>query len=273
MFVLGIGEAGKNIASEVAQISNLKAVCVDTDGCVPKKKTHEEYEKSGPSVAKKLKLPKDKDVTVVVCGAGKVSGLTLSLLETLKNKNITVIYIMPDPFMLSKTQKLQHNVVFGVLQEYARSGLFESMCIVSNKDIEAFVGSASISNMYEKINNMVANFIVSLHWFKNTKPVIGSMHEPKEISRIRTVAIQEINSGEPNEFYKLENVTEIGLYYSASEEMIKSEENFLTNIRERVILYNKNEIDCSFGVWQNESDTSFIYSIMHTHFIQQPEVN
>ena len=86
MFVLGIGEAGKNIASEVAQISNLKAVCVDTDGCVPKKKTHEEYEACGPSVGKKLKLPRDKDVTVIVCGAGKVSGLTLSLLETLKNK-------------------------------------------------------------------------------------------------------------------------------------------------------------------------------------------
>lgn len=273
MFVLGIGEAGKNIASGVAQISNLKAVCVDTDGCVPKKKTHEEYEACGPSVGKKLKLPRDKDVTVIVCGAGKVSGLTLSLLETLKNKNITLIYVVPDPFMLSKTQKLQHNVVFGVLQEYARSGLFEAMYIISNKDIESFVGSASISNMYEKINNMVANFVVSLHWFKNTDPVIGSIHEPKDISRIRTVAIQEVGSGEPNQFYKLENITEIGLYYSASEEMIKSEENFLTNIRERVILYNKNEIDCSFGVWQNESDTSFIYSIMHTHFIQQPEVN
>ena len=56
---------------------------------------------------------------------------------------------------------------------------------------------------------MVANFVVSLHWFKNADPVIGSMHEPKDISRIRTVAIQEVGSGEPNEFYKLENVTEI----------------------------------------------------------------
>ena len=273
MFVLGIGEAGSNIALEVAQISNLKAISVDSGGLVPKKKSHEEYEKSGASVAKKLKLPKDKDVTVVVCGAGKVSGLTLSLLETLKNRKITVIYIVPDPFMLSKTQKLQHKVVFGVLQQYARSGLFKSMYIVSNKDIESFVGSASISNMYEKINNMVANFVVSLHWFENTEPVIGSLHEPKDISRIKTVAIQEVNSGDPNYFYKLENITEVGLLYSASEEMIKSEENFLTNIRERVILYKERDVECSFGVWQNESDASFIYSIMHTHFIQQPEVN
>ena len=273
MFVLGIGEAGKNIASEVAQISNLKAVCVDTDGCVPKKKTHEEYEACGPSVSKKLKLPRDKDVTVIVCGAGKVSGLTLSLLETLKNKNITVIYIVPDPFMLSKTQKLQHNLVFGVLQEFARSGLLESMYIMSNKDIEGFVGASPISDMYKKINSMVANFIVSLHWFENSEPVIGSTHEPKDISRIRTISINEVASDEENSFYNLENMTETGFYYSVSEEMIKSEENFLTNIRERVILYNKNDIECSFGVWQNESDTSFVYSIKYTHFIQQPEVN
>jgi len=273
MFVLGIGEAGKNIASQVAQISNLRGVSVDTDGLVPKKKTHEEYEKSGRSIAKKLKLPKDKDVTVVVCGAGKVSGVTLSLLETLKDRNITIVYVVPDPFMLSKTQKLQHKVVFGVLQEYARSGLFTSMYILSNKDIEDFVGTSAISNMYEKINSMIANFIVSLHWFENTEPTLGSIHEPKDISRIRTVSIKEVGSDSENSFYDLKNITEIGFYYSVSKETIESEENFLTNIRERVILYNKNKIDCSFGVWQNESDTSFVYSIKYTHFIQQQEVN
>ena len=116
--------------------------------------------------------------------------LTLSLLEPLK-KHITVIYIVPDPFMLSKTQKLQHNVVFRVLQEYARSGLFESTCtLYLIKTLNLFVGASSISDMYEKINSMVANFIVSLHWFKNTEPVIGSIHEPKDISRIRTISIQ-----------------------------------------------------------------------------------
>jgi len=271
MIVLGIGSAGSNIASQVAQISDLKAVCVDAGGLVPKKKTHEEYEKSGRSVAKKVKLPKDKDVTVVVCGAGKVSGITLSLLESIKDRNITVVYIVPDTFMLSKTQKLQNKVVFGVLQEYARSGLFESMYVMSNKEIEAFVGTSPISNMYEKINGMVANFIVSLNWFERTPPVIGSVHEPKDISRIRSVSIKEIDSNSENVFFSLENITEIGLYYSASEEMIKSEQSFLTNIRERVILYNERDIECSFGVWQNESDTSFIYSIKYTHFIQ-PEV-
>ncbi len=272
MFVLGIGEAGKNIASQVGQISNLKAIAVDTDGVVPKKKSHEEYDKCGPSVAKKLKVPKDKDVTVVLCGAGKVSGIVLSLLEALKDKNITIIYIVPDHFMLSKTQKLQHKVVFNVLQEYSRSGLFESMYIFSNKEIESIVGASSISNMYEKINNMVANFIVSLNWFEKAVPVIGAIHEPKEISRIRSVSISEVGTDTESSFYQLQNPTETSLYYSVSEEMIKSEENFLTKIKERVILYKERDIDCSFGVWQNESDTSFVYSIKYTHFIQ-PEVN
>lgn len=269
MFVLGIGEAGKNIASLVPQISNLKAICVDTDGVVPKKKTHEDYEKCGPSVFKKLKLPKDKDVTVVLSGAGKVSAITLSLLEKIKDRNITVVFIDPDPFMLSKTQKMQNKVVFNVLQEYARSGLFEAMYIFSNKSVEDIVGASSISNMYEKINSTVANFIASLYWFENIDPVIGSTHEPKDISRIRTVALCEVYDEKEQMFYDLENTTEASFYYSVSEDFIENEENFLTRIKERVILHKEKEIDCSFGVWQNESDHSFVYSIKYTHFIQQ----
>jgi len=269
MFVLGVGEAGKNIGSLVAQISNLKAFPVDTDGKVPIKSTHEEYEECGPSVAKKLRLPKDKDVVVVVCGAGKVSGIILSLLEKLKDRNLTVFYIQPDPFVLSKTQKLQNKVVFNVLQQYARSGLLESMYIFSNKNIESIVGASSISNMYEKINVTIANYIATLNWFENTKPIIGSTHEPKEISRIRTISLSEIDDEAEKLFYDLENITESSFYYSVSKEFIENEENFLTRIKERVILYEERDIECSFGVWENESDVSYIYSTKYTHFIQQ----
>jgi hypothetical protein len=269
MFVLGIGEAGKNIASLVPQISNLKAVCVDTDSVVPKKKTHEDYEKCGGTVFKKLKLPKDKDVTVVLSGAGKISAITLSLLEKIKDRNITVVFIDPDPFMLSKTQKMQNKVVFNILQQYARSGLFDSIYIFSNKNVEDFVGTAAISNMYEKINSTVANFIASLYWFENVDPIIGSIHEPKDISRIRTVSLCEVYDDKEQVFYDLNNTTETSFYYSVSENFIESEENFLTKIKERVILYKEREIDCTFGVWQNESDHSFVYSIKYTHHIQQ----
>ena len=272
MFILGIGEAGKNIASCVAQISNLKAVCVDTDGVVPKKKTAEEYERCGSSVAKKLKLPRDKDVAVVLCGAGKVASITLTLLEKIKDRNITVFYIEPDHFVLSKTQTMQNKVVFNVLQQYARSGLFESMYILSNKNIEQVVGSSSISSMYDKINMAVANYITTLHWFENSDPIVGSVHEPKNISRIRTVSVCQVYDDKEQMYYDLDNITESSFYYSVSKEFIENEENFLTKIKERVILYKERDIECSFGVWQNESDASFVYSTKYTHFIQQ-EVN
>ena len=47
------------------------------------------------------------------------------------------------------------------------------------------------------------------------------------------------------------------------------ENNLLTTIRERVTLDIEREIECSFGLWENESDVSFYYSIKYTHFIQK----
>ena len=164
---------------------------------------------------------------------------------------------------------MQNKVVFNILQQYARSGLFDSIYIFSNKNVEDFVGTAAISNMYEKINSTVANFIASLYWFENVDPIIGSIHEPKDISRIRTVSLCEVYDDKEQVFYDLNNTTETSFYYSVSENFIESDENFLTKIKERVILYKEREIDCTFGVWQNESDHSFVYSIKYTHHIQQ----
>lgn len=269
MTVIGIGTAGANIASLVPHISNLRAITLDAGAGVPVCSSHEEYEKSGPAVAKKLKLSKAEELTVVLCGAEKVTGITLSLLERFKDKKITVIYIQPDEFFLSKTQKLQHRVVFNVLQQYARSGLLDSMYIFSNKSIESFVGGGSISNLYDKINGVIANFIVTMDWFSTERSVVGSLHEPKDISRIRTVSLAELSESQENMFFDIENITESCFYYSVSEDLIENEENFLTSVRERVILDKDKGIDCSFSVWQNQSDTSFFYSIKYTHHIQE----
>ena len=268
MVVVGLGEAGKNICGLIAQISNLKAVSLDAGSGIPKCETHEEYEESVPSLAKKLRLGKEKDIWFVLCGAGKISGATLAVLEQLKDRKIRVAYVCPDDFLLSKTQKLQNRVVFNVLQQYTRSGLLDSLYLFSNKQIESFVGRGTISSMYDKINHSIANFIVTTNWLENTDPLVGNLHEPKDISRIRTVSLGEID-GEENLFFPLENATEASYYYSISSEDKESEENLLTTIRDRVTIDIEGEIQSSFGIWENNSDVSFFYSTKYTHFIQK----
>ena len=269
MIAIGLGQAGCNIVSLMGQIGSLRVVKLDAGTGLPLCESHEEYEQSVPSLARKLKLGKEQDIWLVLCGAGKISGATLAVLEQLKNRKVRVAYIYPDPFFLSKTQVMQNRLVFNVLQEYTRSGLIDSMYLFSNKSISGFTGEQTISSLYNNTNSTISNFILNLEWFEEAEPIIGNVHEPKDISRIRTVSVGKIDSDEENLFFPIDNVTESAYYYSVSSEDKENEKNLLTNIRERVTLYKEREIECSFGLWENQSDISFFYTIRYTHYIQR----
>jgi hypothetical protein len=269
MIAIGLGQGGCNIVRLMGSNPSVKGICLDGGSGLPLCASHEEYEQSVPPLSRKLRLGKEQNIWVVLSGAGKVSGAILAILEQLKERRVRVAYIYPDSFFLSKTQTIQNKVVYSVLQEYARSGLIDSLYLFSNKSITEFTGEPSISSLYDDTNSTISNFILNLEWFENAQPVIGNLHEPKEISRIRTVSVGKINSDEENLFFPIDDVTESAYYYSVSSDDKENERNLLTNIRERVTLYKEREIECSFGLWENESDVSFYYSIKYTHFIQK----
>tara|TARA_Y100000593_G_C4315560_1_gene340686 strand:+ start:423 stop:1241 length:819 start_codon:yes stop_codon:yes gene_type:complete len=269
MIAIGLGQAGCNIVRLMGSNSSVKGICLDGGTGLPLCASHEEYEASVPSLNRKLRLGKEQNIWLIVCGAGKVSGATLAVLEQIKDRNVKVAYIYPDSFFLSKTQTMQNRLVYNVLQEYARSGMIESLYLFSNKSITEFTGEQSLSSLYESINSTISNFILNLEWFENDTPVVGNIHEPKDISRIRTVSVGQIDSDEENLFFPIDDVTESAYYYSISADDKENERNLLTKIRERVTLDIEKEIECSFGLWENQSDVSFFYSIKYTHFIQK----
>ena len=67
-----------------------------------------------------------------VCGAGRTANATLAILQYLQGKKIDIFYIQPDVDLLMGINKLQEKAIFGVLQEYARSGVFNSFTAFSN---------------------------------------------------------------------------------------------------------------------------------------------
>ncbi len=269
MIAVGLGQAGCNIVRLMGSNPSVKGVCLDSGTGLPPCASHEEYEASVPRLGNKLRLGKEQNVWLVLSGAGKVSGAALAVLEQIKDRRVRVAYVYPDPILLSKTQTMQNRLVYNVLQEYARSGVIDSIYLFSNNEIEKVVGAASLDSMYENINHAISNFLVTLEWFENTEPIVGNLHEPKETSRIRTVSVGKIGDPKEDLFFPFENETECSYYYSISEETKKSEKNLLTNIRECVILYREREIECSFGLWENQSNVSFFYSIKYSHFIQK----
>jgi len=271
MVVIGLGQAGQNICKSINNMAKIRTITLDEGKGIPRSSSHESYEQNVPKLGNKLKLGKEQNIWFIVCGAGMISSTTLAVLEQIQDRNVRVALISPDPFLLSKTQVKHNKVVWNVLQEYARSGMINSVYLFSNRHMESFIGQGTIEDLYTNINNGIANFIVTNNWFEKTQPMIGGLFEPKINSTIRTVSLGNIEDLQENLYFPLDNVTETCYYYSINEERIKNEKNLLTKIKEHVILEREGGKEASFAIWQNDTEYSYFYSIKHTHFIQSEE--
>ena len=265
MITIGLGNAGISICRKLENLGKYKTVELHGGKGLPKCETHEEYESSVPKLAKKLKLDKEQDIWFIVCGASRVSGATLAILEQIKDREVKVMYIVPDPFFLSSTQKKQNKVTCGVLQQYARSGMIHSIWLMDNKLISNIVGEGALGSYYDNANSAIANFLANYKWFKMVSPIMGNLHEPKEVSRIRTVSIGELEKNEENLYFLLDNITESCYYYSISSHKKENDKYLLKNIR----TYLETKENTTFGIWENGSESSFFYSIKFTHYIQE----
>ena len=267
MITIGLGNAGINICRKLENLGKYKTVELHGGKGLPECQTHEEYESSVPKLGNKLRLGKDQDIWLIVCGAARVSGATLAILEQIKDREVKVMYIVPDSFFMSATQKKQHRVVFNVLQQYARSGMIHSVWLVDNKQTTTIVGEGALGSYYDNVNSAVSNFLANYNWFKNTEPIMGNLHEPKEISRIRTLSIGDTKDNEEKLYFLLDNITESCYYYSISSEDKENDKQLLSRIRS----YIENKQQTTFGIWENGSNHSFFYSIKYTHYIQSEE--
>ena len=133
--IIGIGNAASAIAENFKTQSNYKVYQLGSNYKSTGKKRHlktyespEEYEENIPNLTKFFK-DVTTDAQVFIVGSSYSSNYSLGILEQLRGKKLEVFYIKPDIELLTGVPKLMENMLFGVLQEYARSGLFKSLTI------------------------------------------------------------------------------------------------------------------------------------------------
>jgi len=262
--VIGLGTAGKLIASEFKKWEQYRVITPK----IPKYKTVEEYEKKTPNFKKSFKGVKD-EVWFIVCGASKEAACSLRIMEQIKHCKIKVLYIYPEMDFLATEKKKCHRVVFNVLQEYARSGLLDSMYIISNETVEQMSGGGTISNYYNKINETIASMVHYYNIYRNTTPVMGSIQVPMEISRIRTLGLFDMENGEEKFLFPLDNLTGTCYIYNITRNDLESDNKLLGNIKEKTKNNVINNINCSFAIYETEYDQNFCHVVAYTHFIQE----
>jgi len=277
--IIGLGEAGCGIATALSQYPQYKIYKIDVDatgdGCynMPKFETAEEYENyKFPKLKTFLKGIKGKTF-FIVGGSGKVSCASLRILEEIKGLPVSIIYVKPDCELLNKIQKMQDRLVYGVLQEYARSAVFEDMYIISNPLLDAVVGGAPIIGYYDKLNEVFASTFHMINVCNNTKPVIGKIEKPKETHRIITIGIFDVKKGEEKMFFSLDKPRERCYIYSINEERLKTDSGLFKKLKKQVKSKSHEDLNVSYAVFSTDYEHDFGYIIERTPYIQTQEIS
>ena len=162
--VIGIGNAASAIVEKFKTQKNYKVYQLGSDlektNHVYPLLTHSEPENYEANIPKLKNFFKGitNDVQVFVVGASYSSNYTLGILEQIKDKSIEIFYIKPDTELLTGMPKLMENVLYGVLQEYARSGLFKNITVFSNLEMEKNMSDISIKNSSLTQNQKLARW-------------------------------------------------------------------------------------------------------------------
>ena len=268
MLIIGLGKAGCNIAELFKTHDQYIVELLDEDKGIKKRDTAEEYDNINYKPRKKA-IKSASEGILIVCGSGKIAGSSLRVLEGLKHVTMTVYYICPDLEYSSVDEQMRHRAHYNVLQQYARSGMIKEMVLIDNKQLIKTAGHGTIYDYYSKVNHYIYSAIHTYNYCNNVEAEFGTLHVPKNISRICTLGYGSLEKGEEKIFFPLDNITETSYIISINEEELANDISILPNVKAMAKESKKLGRETSFAIWSTEEAESYYYTKHYTHFIQE----
>ncbi len=268
MVIVGLGTAGANIAKQFDKWSQYDVITLEVGKEIPVQDNVEAYEQNTPDFSEVFENT-DDEVWFVVAGASQVAACSLAILEQIKDKKINIMHISSDPMFMSSKATLRERVVLGILQQYARCGLLEAIYLACNKTMINLLEDVLFSKALEETNKTLSSMIHYLNIYQKTDPMMGCKMEPKEISRIRTFALVDLEKSLEKSLFPLDNITETCYIYNIK----KTEKSNDKKIQKIKTMMETKETSCktSFAMYTTEYAQSFCHAIQMTHYIQQEE--
>ena len=273
--IIGLGNAGCNIVDKFAKFSQYLTYKLDvglprTPTTFPLKQHEkfEDYEEKMPSLKTFFKEV-EGEILFVVGGSGKVSSAALSILQYLKKHKINILYIKPEFSLLNNSQIQLERLVYNVLQEYTRSGVFERMYIVSNEEVAQIVGGISIKNYHEKINEMIVSTIHMINVYKNNESVTDTFCDLPVGTRLTTIGMSDLEKNVDNLFFSLDNVTDVVYYYAYNKDKLELDFELMSKIKTAVSNKKEDGVRVTYGIFETNYEQDYIYCLNHSSVIQK----
>jgi len=275
--IIGLGNAGCNIADKLAKYPQYKIYKLDVG--LKQKASHyplpalqrpEEYDALNLDLDDFFKEATD-DILFIVAGSGLVSSASLAVLKALTRRRVSVMYIRPDISLLTPQSIpwLSERAVFNVFQEYARSGLFKRLWIVSNPHVEKIIGDVPIIGYYDKLNEMIATTFHMVNVFRHSDPIIENRSDIPKGCRIGTLGIANMEN-QKKMFFPLDDTSDSDYIFSVGREMLENDGSLLKRINKIVKEVNHRAY---YGVYTSKYDDIHIYLEQLTSIIQKQEIS
>ena len=274
--IIGLGKAGCAIADEFAKYKqyniykiddNLKGLKKNGIYSMPWQDGPERYESECPNMKNFFKNVSG-EVLFIVSGAGNIAGSTLRVLEHIKACDINILYVEPDLELLQITKKPQEKSAYYILQEYARSGVFKRIFMVSNPKVEECVGDVVISEYNKKLNSMICSTLHMINVYNHIDSVSDTFHEQSETSRIATFGFVDMEEFDPKLFFSLDKIYETRYYYAINKKRLQEDGTLLKTVKEQMKTRPKNEGRISYGIFETNYEQDYVYAVSFSRSIQ-----
>ena len=276
--VIGLGQAGCNIADQFKQYPQYKIIKLDeglkktkTSFGLKRQTSPELYEENLPRGIVKYLQEGVMSETLFITSCGMVSGAALSILSKIKDHtSITVMYIIPERTELVGDKKLQNNLLFNVFQEYARSDLFKRVYLLDNQLISDIIGPVPIMKHKNSLNTLIASTYHMVNVFDHSKPVITTTTNRYPTARISTLGILDMENNEEKLFFSLDIPREKNYYYGVPKKRLEEDETLM----EAIQLNLKSNIEhdrmkTTYSVFSTDYDELIAYCEKSSTLIQQ----
>ena len=274
--IIGIGNAASKLAEKFAPIKNYKVYQLNDKverSTKYKRKLKsfdnpEDYENNIPNLDKFFSEISNR-VQVFVVGSSMSSNYSLGILEQLKDKQVEVFYIKPDSELLTGVPKLIDKVVFSVLQEYARSGLFKSLTVLSNQLLEDHLGNVPIKKYYDTLNESIFQTVHYLNFFEHNEPEIGMVSKPLDICRIRTIGLLNMKNLEEKWLFPLDMDRDVCYYMCINRDKLENDGSLHKKLVDLLKQKPRNAFrKISYAIYETEYD-DFGFCVALTNVVQE----
>ena len=272
--IIGLGEMGCKLADEFKKSDNYEVYKIGIDlpktkrtRGVKKEKEIENYEKNAPPLKHFFKELTGRSI-FIVNGGEPISLASLKVLEHIRPWSTSVVYIQPNLSSLNEETKRAENLVFNVLQEYARSGAISKLILISTEKIEEAMGEVPIIGYEESFINYIFSSLNLISYFEHSEPVLSVDSDGVDWSRIMTISLVSLSDFSEKKFFDLQDVRERMYFCGINENELRNDNKLLTSLKDLIDQQREGDQRTSYRVYSTTYEEPHVFCVQSSAMIQ-----